>query len=263
VQTLPVTVYGQAESFAPTQWSVILAAGKCQTDPENSRAALAQLCQTYWPPLYTYVRARGSSRHDAQDLTQDFFAHLIEHKIYLRTDRRKGKFRSFLLASFKNFLFNARDREQTLKRGGGREFVLFDEATTEEAESLFSAHDSLSAGSTLTEDQLFERCWAESLVARVLQCLAAAYTAEGKESVFVEFQPFLTIGAAPLPTYAELAERLGMAESTLRSHVTRLRARYRAVLRAEVRRTVNTDAEVDGELRELLRVLADGGARAR
>ncbi len=254
-------MYGQIESFAPTQWSVILAADESQSDPEISRAALAQLCQAYWPPLYTYVRSRGYSRHDAQDLTQGFFAYLIEHKIYARTDRRKGKFRSFLLASFKNFLSDARDCEQALKRGGGRQFVVLDEASTEEAESLFSAQNS-PAGDALSEDQLFERSWAESLVGRVLQCLAAAYTAEGKESVFVEFQPFLTIGAAPLPTYAELGERLGLAESTLRSHVTRLRARYRELLRAEVRRTVNTDAEVDGELRELLRVLADGAVRA-
>ncbi len=118
VRTLQGTVYGQIDPFAATQWSVILAAGRSKIDAESSRAALAQLCQSYWPPLYAYVRARGYSIHDAQDLTQGFFAYLIEHKIYTRTDRQKGKFRSFLLASFMNFLSDAHDREQTLKRGG-------------------------------------------------------------------------------------------------------------------------------------------------
>jgi len=255
VQTLPGTVYGQAEPFASTQWSVIVAAGESQTDPEASRAALAQLCETYWPPLYTYLRARGTPKHDAQDLAQSFFAHLIEHKIYARTDRQKGKFRSFLLASLKNFLSNERDREQTLKRGGGQYFVPLHENQTEAAESLFETHSS-SAGA-MGEDRLFERSWAETLVATTLDRVAAAYQADGKGNVFQELRTFLTIGAAPLPTYAELAVRLGITESTLRSHVARLRARYREVLRAEVRRTVNTDAEVDGELRELLRVLTD------
>ncbi len=254
VQTLPRTVYGQVDPFAATQWSVIRAAGDSQADAQRSRTALAQLCQIYWPPLYTYVRARGYSMHDAQDLTQAFFAYLIEHKIYTRTDRQKGKFRSFLLASLKNFLADARDREQTLKRGGGHEFVPLHDSQAEVAESMFHTH-SASAKGAVGEDRLFERSWAETLVAAVLARLAEAYKAEGKENLFKEFQNFLTIGAAPLPSYAELAVRLGIAESTLRSHVTRLRARYRELLRAEVRRTVNTDADVDGELRELLRVL--------
>lgn len=247
-------MYGQAEPFAPTQWSVILAAGESQTDPDASRAALAQLCETYWPPLYAYLRARGHSKHDAQDLTQGFFAYLIERKIYTRADREKGKFRSFLLASLKNFLSDARDREQTLKRGGGHQFVSLHEGQAEAAESLLKDHSSPSQ-SALGEDRLFERSWAETLVATTLARVAAVYQTEGKENVFKELRTFLTIGAAPLPTYAELAVRLGMAESTLRSHVTRLRARYREVLRAEVRRTVATEAEVDGELRQLLRVL--------
>lgn len=256
MQTLPGTLHGQADPFAPTQWSVILAAGKSQTDPEASRAALAQLCETYWPPLYTYLRARGHSKHDAQDLTQGFFAYLIERKIYTRADRQKGKFRSFLLASLKNFLSDARDREQTLKRGGGQHFVPLHENQTEAAESLLQTHSSSGQGS-MSEDRLFEHSWAETLVATTLDRVATAYTAEGKDNVFKELRTFLTIGAAPLPTYAELAVRLGIAESTLRSHVARLRSRYREVLRAEVRRTVNTEAEVDGELRELLRVLTN------
>lgn len=247
---------GQADPFAPTHWSVVLAAGETQTDPKTAREALAQLCQTYWPPLYTYVRSQGHSVHDAQDLTQSFFAYLIERKIYTRTDREKGKFRSFLLASLKNFRADARDREQTLKRGGGCEFVPLGEERAQEAESLFQTHSS-SASSALPEDRLFERSWAETLVATVLDRLAAAYRAEGRESVFEGFRKFLTIGPDPLPSYSALALRMAVPESTLRSHVTRLRARYREMLRSEVRRTVDTEAEVDGELRELLRVLTE------
>ncbi|MBA2430606.1 MAG: sigma-70 family RNA polymerase sigma factor [Chthoniobacterales bacterium] len=257
VQPPPGTIYGQADPFASTQWSVISAAGKMESNPESSREALAQLCQTYWPPLYTYARARGRSPHDAQDLTQSFFAHLIEHQIYRRTDRQKGKFRSFLLASFKNFLADARDREQTLKRGGDFVFVPLDERQTEVAEALFHMHHS-SSSDVSGEDRLFERTWAETLVATALDRLTAAYRAEGKQNLLDELGAFLSIGAAPPPTYGELASRLGVAEVTLRSHVARLRVRYRAMLREEVRRTVRTDDEVDGELRELLRVLTRG-----
>ena len=254
MQNLPGTVYGQADPFTATQWSVIVAAGKTQTEPEIASAALAQLCQTYWPPLYTYVRCRGYSVHDAQDLTQGFFAHLIENKIHLRADRQLGKFRSFLLASLKNFLSHAREHEQALKRGGGREFVPFDDARAEEAESLFQTHG-FSGKSPVAEDTLFERTWAETLIETALGRLAAAYKADGKENVFESFQKFLAVGAEPLPAYSELAARMAMTESTIRSHVTRLRARYREFLRAEVRRTVDSEAEVDDELRELLRVL--------
>jgi RNA polymerase sigma-70 factor (ECF subfamily) len=180
---------------------------------------------------------------------------LIERKIYTRTDPRKGRFRSFLLASLKNFMADMRDREQTLKRGGSHEFVPLHDDQADAAESMFHTH-STSAKGAVGEDRLFERSWAETLVATVLDHVAEAYRAEGKENVFNQFQTFLTIGAAPPPSYVELAVRLGITESTLRSHVTRLRARYREMLRAEVRRTVNTDAEVDEELRELLRVLS-------
>jgi RNA polymerase sigma-70 factor (ECF subfamily) len=254
VQNLPGTVYGQADPFIATQWSVIVAAGKTQTDPETASAALAQLCQTYWPPLYTYVRSRGYSVHDAQDLTQGFFAYLLEHKIHLRADREKGKFRSFLLASLKHFLSHAREREQALKRGGGLEFLPLDEGRAEQAESLFQTHCS-SGSSALPEERLFEQTWAETLVETALERLAAAYKAEGKENLFEKFRTFLAVGSDPLPTYSELAARMAVTESTIRSHVTRLRARYREILRAEVRRTVDTEAEVDEELRELLQVL--------
>jgi RNA polymerase sigma factor (sigma-70 family) len=250
VKTLAETIHGQSDPFAPTHWSVILAAGRSEAEPEIAQAALAQLCQTYWAPLYTFVRSRGYAVHDAQDLTQSFFVYLIEKKIYARADRQKGKFRSFLLASLKNFLADAYDREQTLKRGGTHDFVPLREKQIEEAESLFQTHSDAT-----NEDRVFERSWAQMLVAAGLERLSAEYKAEGKEKLFQELKIFLTGAAEPLPRYADLAERLGTIESTLRSQITRLRARYREALRAEVRRTVETEAEVDGELRELLRVL--------
>jgi RNA polymerase sigma factor (sigma-70 family) len=240
----------QNDFFPSTHWSAVLAAGKSQAEPTVAQAALAELCQTYWPPLYSFARGRGYSVDDAQDLTQSFFAYLIERKIYAHVDRQKGKFRSFLLASMKNFLGHALDRERTLKRGGGQKFLSLNEEQTKDAESVFQIHGATSSG-----DQLFDRSWAEALLALGLERVSAEYKGEDKQKLFNELNVFLTGGADPLPTYAELAARLGITESTLRSHVTRLRARYREVLRAEVRRTVDTEAEVDEELHELLHVL--------
>jgi RNA polymerase sigma-70 factor (ECF subfamily) len=255
VQPLPGTIRGLSEPFAPTQWSVILAAGESQSEPEAARTALAQLCQTYWPPLYTFVRSRGYAVHDAQDLTQSFFAYLIEHKLYARVDRKKGKFRSFLLASLKNLLADAYDRAQTLKRGGGREFLPLNDEQAEQVESLYQTHSGTE--DSPNEDRIYERSWAETLVAAALARLGVEYQAEGKEKLFANLKIFLTGGADPLPTYAELSDHLGMPASSLRSDVTRLRARYREALRAEVRRTVEHESEVEGELRELLRVLTN------
>ena len=253
MKTLAETIHGQSDTFASTHWSVVLAAGESQADPEIAQAALAELCQTYWAPLYSFVRTRGYTVHDAQDLTQSFFAYLIEHKIYARADRQKGRFRSFLLASLKNFLADASDRERTLKRGGGQNFLPLHEEQAKEAESLFQTHSA-----TSSEDRLFDRSWAEALVAAGLERVSADYERQAKERLFSELRFFLTSGSDPPPTYAELAVRLGITESTLRSHVTRLRARYREALRAEVRRTVDTEAQVDEELHELLRVLTRG-----
>jgi RNA polymerase sigma factor (sigma-70 family) len=250
VNTRPGSGHCQSDLFPSTHWSAVLAAGRSQADPEIAHAALTELCQTYWAPLYSFVRSRGYTVDDAQDLTQSFFAYLIEHKIYARVDRQKGKFRSFLLASLKHFLADASDRGRTLKRGGGRDFLPLHEEQVENAESVFQTHSTTSG-----EEPLFDRAWAEALVAASLERLSTDYKTDAKQKLFNELRIFLTSGADPLPTYAELAVRLGIAESTLRSHVTRLRARYREVLRGEVRRTVDTEAEVDEELHELLRVL--------
>jgi RNA polymerase sigma-70 factor (ECF subfamily) len=243
----------QTDFFPLTHWSAIIAAGRSQAEPEIAKAALAELCQTYWSPLYSFVRSRGYTVHDAQDLTQSFFAFLIEHKIYKRVDPQKGRFRAFLLASLKNFLADASDRERRLKRGGGQSFLPLHEEQIGQAESLFQ--NQRSAG---TEELIFDRSWAEALLAAGLERIEADYRSEGKEKLFNELKIFVAGCADPPPAYAELTVRLGITESTLRSHVTRLRARYREVLRAEVRRTVDSEAEVDEELHELLHVLTRG-----
>ena len=228
----------------------MLAAERTQAAPDIARAALAELCQIYWVPLYSFVRSRGYSVHDAQDLTQSFFAYLIEHKVYAHADRQKGRFRSFLLACVKNSLADAADRERTLKRGGAQNFLPLHEAQVEEAESVFQTHSR-----TSNEDRLFDRSWAEALVAAGLERLSSDYKNQGKEQLFNALRIFVAGGAEPPPTYAELRDRLGIPESTVRSHVTRLRARYREALRAEVRRTVDTEKEVDEELGHLVHML--------
>jgi RNA polymerase sigma-70 factor (ECF subfamily) len=243
---------GHSDVFPSTHWSVVLAAGRSQAEPEMAGGALAELCNVYWAPLYGFVRSRGHTVHDAQDLTQSFFAYVLEHKVYARVDRRKGRFRSFLLASLKNFLADAADRERTIKRGGAQIFLPLHEEQAQAAESPFQTHSGVSNG-----DRLFDRSWAEALVTAALERLSADYKREAKEQLFSELRMFIAGGLEPPPTYAELANRLGITESTLRSHVTRLRARYREALRAEVRRTVNSEKQVDQELRELLNVLTE------
>ena len=177
---------------------------------------------------------------------------VLEHKVYARVDRGKGRFRSFLLASLKNFLADTADKERTLKRGGAQIFLPLHEEQVQEAESLFQTHSGMR-----NEDRLFDRSWAEALVAAALERLSADYKRDAKEQLFRELRIFIAGGAEPPPTYAELTDRLGITESTLRSHVTRLRARYREALRTEVRRTVDSEKQVDQELRQLLHVLTE------
>src|SRR5213595_1051513 len=194
VKTLAGNGYARSDLFPSTHWSVVLAAGETQAEPEVAQAALAELCQTYWAPLYGFVRSRGYIMHDAQDLTQSFFAYLIERKIYARVDRQKGRFRSFLLASMKNFLADAFDRDRTLKRGGGQDFLPLHEEQAKEAESLFQTHSSASS-----EDRIFDRSWADALVAAGLERLSADYKRQAKEKLFSELRFFLTSGADPPP----------------------------------------------------------------
>lgn len=244
-----------AGRFDATHWSVVLAAqASGSSSSGDALAALTQLCKTYWTPLYGVVRGRGHSVHDAQDLTQGFFTHLIENRLYARADQQRGPFRSFLLVSLRNFLANAHDHQQALKRGGGLQVLPLDEYQSVVAENLFQTCQKFPSASG--EDRQFEQQWARALVRAALDRVAQEYRTARKAALFENLQAFLKGGEEPLPSYESLAAKLGIEAVTLRSHVARLRSRFREVLREEVRRTVGTPEAVDEELRELRRVLS-------
>lgn len=252
VRTVPGTLQAGGAGFPTTHWSMIAAGGRdCETSGATAENALAELCRDYWPPLYAFVRRRGYSGHDAQDLTQSFFAYLIESKAHARADREQGKFRTFLLVVLKRFLSAAHAHEHRIKRGGEQEFVFLDQDLA--AVEALCANEPESAGPA-SEERIFEWHWAEALVRRAIKALRAEYVIGAKRRIFEELQPFLT-GGVQLPTQDETAARLSVPVETLRSHLSRLRARYREILRAEIARTISSEADVDEELRYLCQVL--------
>lgn len=231
--------------FAETHWSVIL---RAVGDDTRAHTALSQLCQTYWYPLYAFVRRQGHSSEDAQDLTQGFFAHLLEHQAVARVDPARGKFRSFLLSTLRHFLANDRARAQAQKRGSGRPLVSLD---AEIAETRFEAeaagHDS--------PDKAYERNWALALLEQVLHRLRAEQTAAGKGTQFEHLRDCLMC-EPDAPRYADLAARIGLSPDAVKMAVCRLRGRYRDLLREEIAHTVDGPAEVEEEIRHLFAVLA-------
>ena len=235
-----------------THWSLVDDFSLAETAPDRAEAALTRLCGDYWPPLYRFVRQRGYSRDDARDLTQGFFAYLLEKKAYSAPDRSKGRFRTFLLVILKRYLNADRSYRCRQKRGGTEQMIYLDSIRFGEvAEKIDSA---LATAAPLDEERLFEWNWAAALVGRAMEELSAEYRSGPKARVFAALRPFLT-GGVGLPTHEETATRLGMSEDTLRSHLHRIRARYRALLRAEVRRTVPKERDIDDELRYLCRIL--------
>ena len=247
MKAVPGTVQDGGASFVTTHWSLIAA---CTHGSETADEALAQLCGDYWPPLYSFVRRRGYSPADAQDLVQGFFAFLLETRVYAKTDRNKGKFRSFLLASLKHYMADVWDREHTLKRGGDQSFVSLDE----QMEVVQKMYVNEAAATTPNEEQAYEQRWAMMLVARALARVEAEFANGTKAQLFNGLKPFLT-GGVKLPSQTEVATRLDIPIDTLRSHLSRLRARYRELLRQEVARTVAVADDVDEELRHLCRIL--------
>jgi RNA polymerase sigma factor (sigma-70 family) len=234
-------------AFVTTHWSVVLTAGR--SDTTRARTALENLCQTYWHPLYAYVRRRGYSPEDAQDLTQEFFARLLERNAVATVAPDRGRFRSFLLASMNHFLADEWDKARAQKRGGGR-VISLDLRTAETRLDGPSARE-------LTPEQAFERRWTITLLEQVYRKLEVAYGQEGKGKVFEVLRPALA-GASRDAPYAELARRLGTSEGAVKVAVHRLRRRYRALLRDTIADTVSGPDEVEDELRYLFRTLTGG-----
>lgn len=231
--------------FVTTHWSVVLTAGR--TDTPRAREALARLCQTYWYPLYAYVRRRGCSPQDAEDLTQGFFARLLEHNWVGDADREKGRFRTFLLSALSHFLADEWDKARAKKRGGG---VAPLPLPFDTAETRYGQEPAENA----TPEQHFERRWATALLEQVLRGLEQEYEQQGKAQLFAALHSCL-VGERATQPYAVLAEKLGTSESAVKSAVHRLRQRYRQLLREEIAHTVAGPGEVDAEMRHLLAVL--------
>jgi len=246
VKATPGTLQEGGASFTTTHWSVI---AQCALTAPEATNALAQLCETYWPPIYSFIRRRGYPPGDAQDLTQSFFAYLLRTKDYARVDPIHGKFRSFLLASVKHFLANDWDREQALKRGGGCQFVSLDSETAETFYDAAGAPD-------LTAELLFDVRWATTLTTGALNSLRQELEGEGKVKLFEQLSGFLT-GGSVIPSYDEMSASTGLPRATVRTHVHRLRLRYREILRGEVGRTVSSPDEIDEELRYLCNILVE------
>jgi RNA polymerase sigma factor (sigma-70 family) len=234
------------EEFATTRWSLVLRAGK-RTD-RQAEDALAWLCGRYWFPLYAYVRRRGADQNEAQDLTQEFFTRLLEKNVLDHAAPERGRFRSFLLTSLKNFLANEWDRANAQKRGGRRGRLTLDLESGESRISLEPAHD-------LTPERHFERQWASTLLELVVTKLEAEFAAAGKARHFELLKDALTGERRGLP-YAEITAELGLSEEAARQAAHRLRQRYRELLRAEVVQTVADPGDVEDEIRRLFETFA-------
>jgi DNA-directed RNA polymerase specialized sigma24 family protein len=212
---------------------------------QAGRAALAGLCQTYWYPLYAFARRRGHSPPDAQDLTQGFFLYILEHQTLSRVDRRKGKFRSFLLACFQNYVSVEAQRAHRLKRGGNCRFVSLD---LESAENRYR----LEPTDYLTAETIFEARWALALLTHAMMVLRLEYLTNGKESDFDTLKAFIGIGESrPQTSYEEAAKTLDIGIGTVKTLIYRLRKQYLAVVRQEVAHTVSNPAEIEEEIRAL------------
>jgi len=247
--TLPPDQHESAASppslFATTRWSVVMAA-RDKASPE-SEEALQTLCKGYWHPLYAFVRRLGNSPHDAQDLTQEFFARLLQKDWLGAVERERGRFRTFLIMAVKRFLANEWDKNRAARRGGGQMPVPLD---TEFAEERYLADP----GAALSADHLYERRWALTLLDQAMTRLRAEYESDGRGGDFVRLKEYLTAERGAIP-YAEIAQQIGASEGAARVAVHRLRKRFREVFRATVADTVSSAEDVDAEVRYVIKVL--------
>jgi RNA polymerase sigma-70 factor (ECF subfamily) len=236
-----------AADFASTQWSLVLAAGN--RGEANSLTALEELCRRYWVPLYAYARRRIRDVHQAQDAVQEFFSHLLEKNTIAVAKQQRGRFRSFLLTAFRNFLTNEHAKLQAQKRGGGQPVLSLDFSL---GESRFQPEPS----HHVTAEKIYDRQWTVALLQSVLDQLRETMTRAGKEKQFETLAPFLA-GNVGEGAYAEASRRLGITEGAAMVAAHRLRTRYRKVLRAEIAQTLTDPADVDDEIRRLFASLSD------
>jgi RNA polymerase sigma factor (sigma-70 family) len=239
-----------AASFHTTRWTVVMRA--VQSQAQGGQSALAELCRIYWYPLYIFARRRGYSPEDAQDLTQGFFLHLLQHRALGGVDRLKGKFRSFLLASFQNHISDAFKRSSRLKRGGDKEFIHLD---TEEAEERYRREPV----EFLTAEKIFDARWAMTVLGEALRRLREEYATAGKTSTFEALRVFLDPDNST--SYEEVADRLGFSVGGVKALIHRLRKRYTTLLREEVGRTVSDRADIDEEIHALCDALVASEGR--
>ena len=231
-------------SFQTTRWSLVQRANGDIDD--EALQALAALCDSYWYPVYAYIRRSGHGAHDAEDLTQGFFARLLEKGTLAHADPAKGRLRTFLLTCVRNYLHNEHERASAQRRGAHL-LTSFDGGWAEERFASEPADD-------LTPDRLYQRRWALTLLEFTLQVLEQEFSADGKRELFAALRPCLGLTKEKTPNYANLATRLGCTESTVKSHVFRLRQRWREILFRQVSVTLDdpTSDEIKGELGELL-----------
>lgn len=231
--------------FPTTRWSRVIAARNPHA-PET-REALAVLCNAYWYPLYAYIRRRGHAPEHAQDLTQDFFAYVLEHDLFAKADPNRGRFRSFLRAVCDHHLADIRDRQKAQKRGGGRLLLPID---ARDAEGRYSREPA----DEMTPERIFDRSWALTLLNRVLERLREEYQNAGRAATFDGLRVVLAGGRETI-SHAAIAERLATTEGAVRVAVHRLRRRYGLLLRQEIAATVDDEAEIDDEIRSLFAAL--------
>ena len=231
--------------FATTRWTLVLAAG--DRDSPDADTALASLCEAYWPPVYAYIRRSGRDGDAARDLTQAFFAQVLEKNFFGRAQRERGRFRTFLLSSVKNFLTNEWDRGQAAKRGAGRQPLSLEVDDGERSYQIEIADD-------VTPEHLYERRWALTVIGAAMARLERRFDEGGKQEMFTRLKPFLT-GQGPR-SYADLATELAVSEGSLRVAVHRMRHQFAESLRETIAETVESDDEVEEELRYLLGAVA-------
>lgn len=244
---MPQDILPPSAQFRTTHWSVVLAAGGQSS--ESSEHALELLCRNYWYPLYAYVRRQGHDPEDAGDLTQEFFARLLAKNYLGLATRERGRFRTFLLSSVRNFLVNDWRRNHRQKRGGVHEVLSLDQITAEEK---FGAEPA----DVLDPEKVYEKQWAATLLENVLGKLRADYAGMARETLFDALKDYLW-GERNLASYAELAVALSLSEGAVKVAIHRLRQRYRELLRAEIANTVADESEVDEELRHLIAVISE------